>query len=32
MKPFTSFEELKDMFSNNQSVIEVLELVGGRIL
>ena len=27
MKPFTSFEELKDMFSKNQSVIEVLELV-----
>ena len=27
MIPFTSFEELKDMFNHNQSVIEVLELV-----
>ena len=27
MKPFTSIEELKAMFSKNQTVVEVLELV-----
>ena len=27
MKPFTSIEELKEIFSNNNTVIKVLELV-----
>ena len=27
IKPFTSIEELKEIFNHNQSVVEVLELV-----
>ena len=27
MKSFTSFEEIKEIFNHNQSVVEVLELV-----